>query len=92
MRTSEQPPRNIYKNARKYAGLTQERWAEAVGVSVDSIRVYENGSVIPTDETVRAMSEISGLAMAIAGKVVGRELNGADQSKLIDSFIDELGE
>ena len=42
--------------------MTQERWAEAVGVSVDSIRVYENGSVIPTDETVRAMSEISGLA------------------------------
>jgi F0F1-type ATP synthase membrane subunit b/b' len=29
--------------------------------------------------------------MAIAGKVVGRELNEADQSNLIDSFIDELG-
>ena len=39
-----------------------------------------------------AKDEISGLAMAIAGKVVGRELNDADQSKLIDAFIDELGE
>lgn len=58
----EQQPRNIYKTARKVAGLTQERWAEAVGVSVDSIRGYENGTVIPTDETVRAMSEISGLS------------------------------
>ena len=38
-----------------------------------------------------AKDEISGLAMAIAGKVVGRELNEADQSNLIDSFIDELG-
>ena len=38
-----------------------------------------------------AKDEISGLAMAIAGKVVGRELNEADQSALIDSFIDELG-
>ena len=38
-----------------------------------------------------AKNEISGLAMAIAGKVVGRELNEADQSNLIDSFIDELG-
>ena len=38
-----------------------------------------------------AKDEISGLAMAIAGKVVGRELNEADQSSLIDSFIDELG-
>ncbi|MBR2581760.1 MAG: helix-turn-helix domain-containing protein [Oscillospiraceae bacterium] len=62
MRTIEPKPRNIYKTARTVAGLTQERWVEAVGVSVDSIRGYENGAVIPTDETVRAMSEISGLA------------------------------
>ena len=39
-----------------------------------------------------AKNEISGLAMAIAGKVVGRELNAADQEQLIDRFIDELGE
>ena len=39
-----------------------------------------------------AKDEISGLAMAIAGKVVGRELTGADQSDLIDSFIEGLGE
>ena len=39
-----------------------------------------------------AKDEISDLAMAIAGKVVGRELSDADQSKLIDSFIDELGD
>ena len=59
MRTSEEKPGNIYKTARRFAGLTQERWAEAVGVSVDSIRTYENGSVIPTDATVAAMCEIS---------------------------------
>lgn len=39
-----------------------------------------------------AKNEISSLAMAIAGKVVGRELNSADQCKLIDSFLDELGD
>ena len=39
-----------------------------------------------------AKNEISGLAMAIAGKVVERELSGADQEKLIDRFIDELGD
>ena len=38
-----------------------------------------------------AKNEISGLAMAIAGKVVERELNSADQAQLIDRFIDELG-
>ena len=39
-----------------------------------------------------AKNEISGLAMAIAGKVVERELKESDQAGLIDRFIDELGE
>ena len=39
-----------------------------------------------------AKDEISGLAMAIAGKVVERELNAADQAQLIDRFLDELGD
>lgn len=38
-----------------------------------------------------AKDEISGMAMAIAEKVVGRELNGEDQSALVDRFIQELG-
>ena len=39
-----------------------------------------------------AKNEISGLVMAIAVKVVGRTLTAADHSKLVDSFIDELGD
>lgn len=39
-----------------------------------------------------AKDEISVLAIAIAEKVVGRELSDADQSRLVDSFIDGLGE
>ena len=39
-----------------------------------------------------AKNEISGLAMAIAGKVVERELNTADQADFIDRFINELGD
>jgi F-type H+-transporting ATPase subunit b len=39
-----------------------------------------------------AKDEISVIAVAIAGKVVGRELNAADHSRLVDEFIDELGE
>ena len=39
-----------------------------------------------------AKQEISGLAMAIAGKVVERELKADDQEALIDRFIAELGE
>lgn len=39
-----------------------------------------------------AKDEISGLAMAIAGKVVERELNSEDHSEMINRFINELGE
>ena len=38
-----------------------------------------------------AKNEISDLALTIAGKVVERELNEADQADLIDRFINELG-
>ena len=39
-----------------------------------------------------AKDEISDIALAIAGKVVGRELNNTDQADLIDHFINELGD
>ena len=39
-----------------------------------------------------AKDEISGISMAIAEKVVERQLNDADQQKLIDQFIHELGD
>ena len=39
-----------------------------------------------------AKDEISVIALAIAGKVVGRELDADDQRNLVDSFIEELGE
>ena len=39
-----------------------------------------------------AKDEISEMAMAIAGKVVGRALNAQDQADLVEHFIDELGE
>jgi len=39
-----------------------------------------------------AKNEISSMALAIAEKVVGRELQASDQEKLVDHFIDELGD
>lgn len=39
-----------------------------------------------------AKDEISDMAMAIAGKVVGRALNDQDKADMIDRFIDELGD
>ena len=39
-----------------------------------------------------AKDEISVIALSIAGKVVGRELNDADHARLVDGFNEELGE
>ena len=39
-----------------------------------------------------AKDEISDIALAIAEKIVGRELTDADHSDLVNSFIDQLGE
>ena len=64
--------------------------------NADAAAILDKASADIAQEKKKAINdaknEISGLAMAIAGKVVGRELNAADQEALIDRFIDELGE
>ena len=64
--------------------------------NADAAAILDKASADIAQEKKKALNdaknEISGLAMAIAGKVVGRELNAADQEQLIDRFIDELGE
>lgn len=49
---------NIYQSARISKGITQEKAAELVTVSVESIRAYESGSRIPPDEVVVRMIEV----------------------------------
>ena len=64
--------------------------------NADAAAIMEKASADIAQEKKNAINdaknEISGLAMAIAGKVVQRELNSADQELLIDRFIDELGD
>ena len=52
--------RNLYYNARRTAGLTQERWAEVLGISVESVRLYEGGVNMPSDEIALRMAETAG--------------------------------
>lgn len=56
----EQECRNIYRNARRASGLTQERWAEVLGISPEAVRQYEGGKILPSDEVVLAMAEVAG--------------------------------
>lgn len=50
--------RNIYKNARHAAGITQEKAAEMLGISVESIRAYETGGRVPGNAVVERMIEV----------------------------------
>lgn len=47
--------RNIYKSARRSAGLTQEAAAERLGISVESVRAYETNQRIPPNDVVERM-------------------------------------
>ena len=47
--------RNIYQNARKSAGLTQEAAAERLGISPESVRAYETGVRVPPNDVVEQM-------------------------------------
>lgn len=53
--------RNIYRTARKAAGLTQERWAEYLGISVEAVRQYETGKIMPAEDVLLAMADLSGM-------------------------------
>ena len=50
--------RNIYQIARESTGFTQEKAAELMDVSVESVRAYEGSKRIPPDKIVIKMIEI----------------------------------
>ncbi|MVB11055.1 Helix-turn-helix domain protein [Caprobacter fermentans] len=52
--------RNIYQIARESAGITQEKAAELVDVSVESLRAYESGRRYPPNDAVIRMIEVYG--------------------------------
>lgn len=51
---------NIYATCRRRTGMTQEAWAEALDVSVESVKRYETDVRIPPLHIVKAMADLSG--------------------------------
>ena len=49
---------NLYQRARLSTGMSQERAAELLGLSVESLKQYEGGKTVPKDETVARMVEV----------------------------------
>ena len=84
---------DLLMNAQRTANARSE---EIIGQAQAAAQIKSKASADIEMEKKKAINdaknEISGLAMAIAGKVVERELNTADQADLIDRFIEELGD
>ena len=62
------------------------REAEAIRTKATVDTVQEKRKAI-----TEAKNEIADMAMEIAAKVIGKNLNTADQAALIDQFIEEMG-
>ena len=54
----EQRCPNLYKRARLSTGISQERAAEMLGLSPESLKQYEGGRRVPPDDVVARMVEV----------------------------------
>lgn len=84
----------IVKNATKKA---QSRSEEIIAEAKDEARgIVDKANADIEKEKKRAVNqikdEISDMALSIASRVVSKEIDGKTHEKLIESFIDEIGE
>lgn len=84
----------IVKNATKKA---QSRSDEIIAEAKDEARgIVDKANADIEKEKKRAVNqikdEISDMALSIASRVVSKEIDGKTHEKLIESFIDEIGE
>ena len=94
MKEAKEKAEGILMNAQKTATLRSEEIISQAQQQAAQIKSKASSDIeMEKKKAINdAKNEISDLAMAIAGKVVERELNTDDQSALIDRFINELGD
>ena len=83
----------IVKEAVERGRLREEEIIRQANAEAGAIMEKANAAIAQEKKKAvnDAKNEISDMAMSIAEKIVGRELTGVDQNKLVDEFIDELG-
>lgn len=77
------------RRVRKKNGFTQAQFGELIGKSQSTIYSYENGTVIPSFETLVNISQLFGVPM---GQLMGIEwnpLSGKALRELYDIYIGE---
>ena len=93
MKQAKAQANEILTHAQKTAVARSE---EIIGqAQAQAAQLKEKASAEIAQEKKKALNEakdeISGIAVAIAEKVVERQLNEADQEKLVNQFIENLG-
>lgn len=84
----------LVKEAVARGQAREEEIIRQANAEADAIRSKASADIAQEKKKAinEAKDEISVIAMAIAGKVVGRNMTEADNAQLIDQFIDELGD
>ena len=85
---------SILQNAQKDAAARSEAIISDAQSQAANLKAKAEADIL--QEKKKAVNdiknEIGGIAMEIAGKVVEREINEEDHKKLIDEFIENVGE
>lgn len=85
---------SILQNAQKDAAARSEAIINDAQSQAANLKAKAEADIL--QEKKKAVNdiknEIGGIAMEIAGKVVEREINEEDHKKLIDEFIENVGE
>ncbi len=91
---AQETSERLVKEAMARGQSREEEIIRQANLEADAIRTKASADIAQEKKKAinEAKDEISVIAMAIAGKVVGRELSADDQSDLVDSFINELGD
>lgn len=94
LRDAQQTGERLVKEAVARGQARQEEILRQANAQADAIRRKAQADIAREKNKALndAKDEIAGLAMDIAGKVVGKSLNQGDQSALVDQFIDGLGD
>ena len=94
LETAQQTSDRLVKEAVARGKSREEEIIRQANREADAIREKASADIAREKKQAvnDAKNEISALAMEIAGKVVGESLDAAQQEKLVDSFLEELGE
>ena len=94
LETAQETGDRLVKEAMERGKSREEEIIRQANREADAIREKASADIAREKKQAvnDAKNEISSLAMEIAGKVVGESLDAARQEKLVDSFLEELGE